>query len=126
MLDVFGNLDIESYKAKKIQSGQSNKSVNNHLIVLNKCLNTAHDWGVLKNMPKIKLLKIQPQKFDFLNAEECQLLLDNCQGMFKEMILFGLKTGLRFGELIALEWGDIDFRNNLITVQKSIARGSPR
>ncbi|MDX9913672.1 MAG: site-specific integrase [Candidatus Moranbacteria bacterium] len=42
---------------------------------------------------------------------------------YKEMVLFALKTGLRFGELIALEWGDIDFKNSLATIQKSIARG---
>lgn len=39
------------------------------------------------------------------------------------MVLFALKTGLRFGELIALEWGDIDLMNSLATIQKSIARG---
>lgn len=122
-LDKISNLDIESYKAKKIKSGQSNKSVNNHLIVLNKCFNTAQEWGIIRSTPKIKLLKVQPQKFDFLSAEECQLLLDNCDGMLKEMVLLALKTGLRFGELIALEWSDVDLRNNLITVQKSIARG---
>lgn len=122
-IDKIGNLDIESYKAKKLHSGQSNKSVNNHLIVLNKCFNTAQEWGVIQNTPKIKLLKVQPQKFDFLSSEECQLLLDNCDGLLKEMVLFALKTGLRFGELIALEWSDIDFRNNLATIQKSIVRG---
>lgn len=122
-LDKISNLDIENYKAKKLQSGQANKSVNNHLIVLNKCLNTAQDWGVIENTPNIKLLKVQPQKFDFLSIEECQLLLDNCDGLLKEMVLFALKTGLRFGELIALEWSDIDFKSNLATIQKSIVRG---
>ncbi|MCX6792924.1 MAG: site-specific integrase [Candidatus Falkowbacteria bacterium] len=122
-LDKISNLDIESYKAKKLQSSQANKSVNNHLIILNKCFRTAQEWGVIDNIPKIKLLKVQPQKFDFLSAEECQLLLDNCDGVLREMVLVGLKTGLRFGELIALEWSDIDFKSNLMTVQKSIARG---
>lgn len=122
-LDKISNLDIENYKVKKLQSGQANKSVNNHLIVLNKCLNTAQDWGVIKNTPNIKLLKVQPQKFDFLSTEECRLLLDNCDGLLKEMVLFALKTGLRFGELIALEWSDIDFKSNLATIQKSIVRG---
>jgi integrase len=122
-LDKISNLDIESYKAKKLQSGQSNKSVNNHLIALNKCLHMAQEWGVVENTPKIKLLKVQPQKFDFLRSEECDSLLDNCDGTLKEMVLLGLKTGLRFGELIALEWSDIDLKSNLATIQKSIARG---
>lgn len=122
-LNKVNNLDIESYKAKKRESGQSNKSINNHLIVLSKCLNIAQEWGIIQITPKIKLLKVQPQKFDFLSIEECQLLLDHCEGTLKEMVLLGLKTGLRFGELIALEWKDINFSSNLMTVQKSITRG---
>lgn len=122
-LDKISNLDIENYKAEKLQSGQANKSVNNHLIVLNKCLNTAKEWGVIENTPNIKLLKVQPQKFDFLSIEECQLLLDNCEGLLREIVLVGLKTGLRFGELIALKWENINFQSNLMTVQKSISRG---
>lgn len=122
-LDKIRNLDIESYKASKLQSGQSNKSVNNHLIALNKCFSTALEWEVVKNIPKVKLLKVQPQKFDFLSLEECQLLMSNCDGLLQEMVAVALATGLRFGELIALEWDDINFTNNLMTVQRSISRG---
>jgi integrase len=122
-LNKISNFDIENYKALKIKSKQSNKSINNHLIVLNKCLRTAQEWEVVESIPKIKLLKIPPQKFDFLNIEECELLLNNSIGVLREMILFGLKTGLRFGELIALNWNDINFQNNIIVVQKSISRG---
>jgi len=123
LLDKINSFDVEGYKAKKLQAGQSCKSVNNHLIVLNKCLRTAQDWEVIKEVPKIKLLKVAPQKFDFLSTEECQLLLDSCEGILKEMVLLGLKTGLRFGELIALKWSDIDLRRKMATIQQSIARG---
>lgn len=122
-LDKISNLDIESYKSAKLQTGLSRKSVNNQLIVLNKCFHTAQDWEVILNIPKIKLLKVEPQKIDFLNIDECQSLLDQCEGQLKEMILLGLKTGLRFGELIALQWTDINFKSGLMTVQKSISRG---
>jgi len=123
LLNKINNFDIETYKSLKMKSGQSNKSINNHLIVLNKCLRVAQEWEIVKNIPKIKLLKIPPQKFDFLSIEECELLLNNSTGILKEMILVGLKTGLRFGELIALNWSDINFQNNIMIVQKSISRG---
>jgi integrase len=122
-LNKITNLDVESYKAEKIKAGQSHKSINNHLIVLSKCLNVAKEWEVISSMPKVKLLKVPPQKFDFLTTDECQKLLDSCEGLLFEMILFGLKTGLRFGELIALKWEDINLKGLLATVQRSIARG---
>lgn len=39
------------------------------------------------------------------------------------MILTGFRTGLRLGELIALQWGDIDFKHRLIRVSRNIAAG---
>ena len=39
------------------------------------------------------------------------------------MILLALQTGLRFGELIALRWQDIDFGKKTLTVNRNIVRG---
>ena len=122
-LDKICSLDIENFKAEKKRKGLSHKTINNHLIVLSKCLKTAREWEVIINVPKMKLLKVPPQKFDHLSKEECQLLLDHCDGILKEMLLFGIKTGLRFGELIALEWKDVNFQNRSIAVQRSFSRG---
>jgi integrase len=122
-IDKIKSLDIESFKAEKIKAGLCNKTVNNLLIVLSKCFKMAEEWEVITSAPKLKLLKVPPQKVNSLTEEESQLLLDNCDGWLKDMILVALKTGLRFGELIALEWSDIDFKNNVMTVKKSISRG---
>ncbi|MFZ4648911.1 MAG: tyrosine-type recombinase/integrase [Patescibacteria group bacterium] len=122
-LDQIRTLDIEEYKGKKLQDGQSMKSVNNHLIAFNKCMKTAQDWEVISQIPKAKLLKVPPQTFDFLSIEECSTILNYCEGMLGEMVLFALYTGVRFGELIAISWDDINFGEGIITIQKSITRG---
>lgn len=122
-LDQIRTLDIEEYKGKKLQEGQSMKSVNNHLIAFNKCMRTAQDWEVINQIPKVKLLKVPPQKFDFLSTEECSTILSRCEGMLGEMVLFALYTGVRFGELIAVDWSDINFSKGIVTIQKSITRG---
>jgi len=122
-LDQINGLDIENFKAKEIKAGLSHKSINNFLIVISRCLKVAQEWGVIEKVPRIKLLKVQAQKFDHLSEEECQLLLDNSEGLLRDLILVALKTGLRFGELIALEWKDVDFANHQMTVRQSIYRG---
>ena len=122
-LDEINGLDIENFKSKEVKAGLSNKSINNFLIVMSRCLKVAQEWGVIEKVPRIKLLKVQIPKFDHLSESECQTLLDNCDGLLRDMILVALKTGLRFGELIALEWKDIDFSNNQMTVKQSLYRG---
>lgn len=117
------NYDIEEYKTRKLKSGLSPKTVNNHLIVLSRCLNTALEWNIIENVPKIKRLKVAPQKYDFLNEVESRQILENTSGTLHDMILVALKTGVRFGELIALEWSDIDFQEKVLIVRQAIVRG---
>jgi integrase len=37
--------------------------------------------------------------------------------------MFALQTGARAGEQLALQWGDIDFRSNLVVFRRSSTRG---
>ncbi|MCF7900582.1 site-specific integrase [Candidatus Babeliales bacterium] len=122
-LDNISNQLVEKYKREKQKTRLCNKSINNHLTVLRKCLETALEWQILETTPRVKLLKTPPSKFDYLNESECKLLLDNSNGNLHDMILLALNTGLRFGELIALTWKDIDFEKRLLTINKAIAKG---
>ena len=124
-LNKISALDIEKFKAEKIKAGLSNKSINNFLIIIGKCLKTAIEWEVIDKTPKIKQLTIQKQKYDFLTEQELTILISHSQGITKDMIIVASRTGLRFGELIALEWQNLDL-NSLepkITVEKAISRG---
>jgi len=70
----------------------------------------------------IKPLKTPPQKFDHLSISECINLLDNTKGDLHGMILLGLNTGLRFGEIIALTWKNINFGKKELYINKSISK----
>jgi integrase len=38
-------------------------------------------------------------------------------------VLCGLRTGMRAGELLALQWGDINWQRRFIQVQRNLVRG---
>lgn len=117
------NLQVEQFKAKKTQEGLTNKSINNYLGVFRKCLSDAVEWEKLEKVPKIKRLKARPAEFDFLTPEESRQLLNHAKGIWHEMILLALKTGLRYGELRALKWEDINWDAKILTVNRTIYRG---
>ncbi|MFH1772992.1 MAG: site-specific integrase [Patescibacteria group bacterium] len=121
-IDKISSLKIEEYKSAKMKQGLANKTINNQLAVLGKCLHTAEEWEILKKAPKIKLFKVPPQKFDFLSINESQQLLNSAKGIWREMILIALKTGLRLGEITALDWSDVNIGNKLLTVRRSLVR----
>ncbi len=126
LLERLDSRHIEGFKAQQRQTGLHPKSINNQLATLRKCLNTAVDWGELQFVPRIKALKTPTPKFEYLSMEETERLLsDDQEPLWNGMILTALQTGMRFGELLGLEWSAIDFQQNLITVRRSIVRGRP-
>jgi len=118
-IDKIDTLQVEQYKSKKTGEGLTNKTVNNHLTVLSSCLRTAQEWFELKKIPKMKNLKMPLLKIDFLSRDECELLLANTKGVWREIIFTALKTGLRRGELKGLNWSDINWNNKTLTVRHS-------
>lgn len=119
-LDEISNRNIEEYKAIKVNYGLRPKTINNHLTVLRKCLGTAQEWGLVEHLPKIKMLRVDPPKTTYLTTEECQRLLSGAEGKWYEMIYVALNTGLRFGELTALMWVDVDFERKILTIQRAL------
>jgi integrase len=117
--------EIEQLKAKVLAAELSRKRANNILAVLSKIIHYARDIGILETVPTVKLLKLPPAKFDFLTFDELEGLLDGAgvEPTFRAAILVGAEAGLRMGEIIGLEWDDVDFRNRTLTVMRSEWQG---
>src|SRR5215472_11832367 len=61
--------DIERYKAQRVRAGYTNKTIKNHLTVLNKCLVTGYEWLNLPGAPpKIKWPRCASYRTDYLSA----------------------------------------------------------
>jgi integrase len=127
LIPFFGNTSVdkiethhvEAYKAKKKGEALQNQTINNHLTVLSGCLRNAQERYDLARIPKIKFLKTPPPRTDFLLPQEAERLLAHSSGLWRDVFLMALKTGLRFGELKGLSWADINWSNASLTVRQS-------
>jgi integrase len=116
---------VELFKASKVAC-YNPKTINNMLAVMGKCLRCAYEEYELESkLPKIQLMKTTDPDFDYLSIEESELLLKYANGVWQDMILVALKAGLRLGELLALDWNDLNFVSKIITVRRSMYKGSP-
>ena len=122
-LDVIQQREIETYKSAKLKAGLAPKSVNNHLTILRRILSLATEWGVLSHVPPVKWLRVPEPEFDFLDFEEAPRLEKGAAGEWAVMIIVGLTTGLRQGELLALRWEDVDLVRGRLLVRRAVARG---
>jgi integrase len=124
-LDEVTNEDIQHLKAEL--RDLSTKTVNNVLTVLNRLLKVAVEWGVLDKMPAtIKLLKAPKPTMAFYDFAEYERLVEAAGTLdwrIQAMALLGGDAGLRSGEIIALEWSDIDFRRGQLHIRQAEWRG---
>lgn len=117
-------LGIEEFKASKLKAGLSPKTINNLLSILRKSLMCAEEWELLIKVPRIKWLRVPPSPYRFLSIEQSRQLLAGAENVFwYAMILCALRTGMRIGEMCALDWSDINWERRTITVRRSIGDG---
>ena len=112
----------------KTGNGLSANSVNAIISVLQSSLQTAHLIGVANEYTanKIKRPKLIERPVEcFTLAEQKQIEQAILNGKKDKLygIILCLYSGLRIGELIALQWSDIDFAKGILTVSKSCHDG---
>jgi integrase len=122
-LDDIGERRIEAYNAKKLEAKLSKKTVNNHLTVLRRLLALARRFNLIERVPELMWLKAPWPELDFLSFEEADRLVAGADGECHAMILLGLRSGLRQGELIGLRWEDVDLFAGKLLVRQAITRG---
>ena len=89
-------------------------------------LKTAVEWDVLDRMHcAIRLLPIQKSSASFHDFDDFERLVEAAKydRQAHLIVLLGGAAGLRCGEMMALEWKDVDFRKRQLTVQRSDWKG---
>lgn len=110
------------------RKGLGNVYINKLVQLLRVIFNYAIDSELLSKSPVLKKFRLTEEKKEIqvLDEQQIQAFLDVAKKRniktYAIMAAF-LYTGIRRGELLALEWSDIDFKNNRIKINKQIYRG---
>jgi integrase len=120
-LDAITNQDVQQLKAWMRE--KSPKTVNNVLCLLNVLLKKAVEWALIAQMScSIKLLPVGPGKTAFHDFEDYERLVEVARTIDARtllIVLLGGDAGLRSGEMIALEWADVDLAKRQLCVRQS-------
>jgi integrase len=117
--------DIETYVARRIDSGATPATVNRELSVLRHILKRAVRWNHITRNPidGWKPLKEAPGRTRFLSEDEIAKLLAACDesrcAYLRTFVLIALNTGLRRGEVLSLNRQSIDWQNRAATIAKT-------
>jgi integrase len=123
-LDAITNESIQRLKGELADLAP--KTVNNVLSLLGTALRVAVDWGVIHAMPaRKKLLRAPPGEMAFYEPVDFERLVAGAEAVGHEvqvLVLLGGEAGLRCGEILGLEWPDVDFARGQLTVQRAVWR----
>ncbi len=138
ILPTLGEYELRELTAETLQKfvvalcgRMSANSVNGTITILQKSLKTALVLGVTDKcyVDGIRRPKSQEKKVECFTLAE-QRKIEQYVMQAKKSKLFGivlcLYTGLRIGELLALEWTDVDLTKGLLFVNKSCHYGKNR
>ena len=111
-------------KTKKPLSG---KTILEHHRLLRAMLHKAVYWQLIVANPaeRVQPPKARKPKRRSYDDEQTKILLENLEQLsiedtkYKVAIILTVFTGVRLGELMGLEWQDVDFKNGIISINRS-------
>jgi len=134
LLPRFGDTRLDEVKVRGIKRlighmqalPRAPKTINNALTLLKTILRYAIEVELLETIPKIKLLQVPPQDFDFLDFDELMVLLDAVRNDLPlyVAVLLAVDAGLRAGEIAGIQWQDINFQLGRLKVVRQLQDGN--
>ena len=111
--------EIEDFITRKRDGGISAASGNRLLCRIKNMLKKAVDWGYIDSNPAagIKQAREVVKESGYLEKDEVAALLQACGSRLRPVLVTAVYTGMRFGELMGLEWRNVDFERGFITLR---------
>ena len=134
LIPTFGRKRLDAIKSEDVQrlkaqlEFKSPKTVNNVLTVLSVLLKKAVEWEVIERMPcTVKLLRVDKGTAAFHDFDEYERLVEVARSIDPRtllVVLLGGDAGMRCGEILALEWNDVDLVKHPTSSMRSWKRSS--
>jgi integrase len=126
--------EVKQLANEMLAQGKSRSTVKMTLAPLSEMFNHAiEDGHFTAANPVLRILRrnrtdegTQHEKVTFLTRDEVTRLLTACRehfAAFYPLVLCLVRTGMRIGEAIALQWGDTDFAGRFADVKRNLVDG---
>jgi len=120
-------IKVEQFIKAKKEEGLSTQMINHLITLLKATFQKMIDDELIHHNPllKVKKPRIVAKKFDIIDSKEVEILLNTAKEHypnFYPLIFTAIFTGMRQGELFALQWNKIDWLNRKILIDSNFTR----
>jgi site-specific recombinase XerD len=113
---------IRQYLAELLDSGKQDTTLHAHARAIKTLVRFWHEEKYMPELIKFEMPKLAKKRLPILTAEELKKLIKACNVRDKAIVMFMADSGLRRGETIKLNWGDVNFQTGLIRVEQGKGR----
>lgn len=113
---------LEGFKAHR-KNFVKDATINRELAVLKTIFTKAIKWGYASRNPvkEVSLFKEERTPIRILTVEERAQLLSESHELLRPILLMALKTGMRQGEILNLQWKNVDLESETISITQTKA-----
>jgi integrase len=126
-LEQFGVENQQTFLTRVFEKGVSRKTLLNVLGTLSSILSTARDWGYNCEQIEVSKLRLPPRSARFegrhFTIDQLKKILAIAEEPWHTLFCILTMEGLRAGEVLGLQWRDLDLDNQLLHVRRSAWQG---
>jgi integrase len=122
-LDRLNALQVQSIYGQKLDAGLSPRSVEIIHVTLHKALKQAVGWTLIPRNVTEAATPPRPLRKEIkpLSREQAQMLLQAARGdALHAFYVLAVTTGMRNGELLGLQWRDVDLEDRTLRVRRTV------
>ena len=122
-LEQFGVENQQAFVTRVFEKGLSRKTVLNVLGTLSSILSTARDWGYNCEQIDVKKLHLPPRSVRYeaahFTVDQLNKILALAGEPWRTLFCILAIEGLRAGEVLGLQWADVDLERQLLQIRRS-------
>ena len=109
---------VRAYLALRIDQGNKDTTVHAHARAVRTLLRFWHAEGYTPALVRFDMPKLLKKRLPILTKEQLGIIIRACNVRDKAIVLFMADSGLRRGEVCALNWSDVDMQTGLVRVRQ--------
>lgn len=114
--------EVEKWRNKRLADGIKPATTNRQLNLIKGCLSRAVEWEVIDShdLQKVKAQTVDNAKVRYLSKDEEYRLRESLAKFdikhLTTIVILAINTGMRKGEILSLNWNDVNLENKVLTV----------
>jgi len=114
---------LEAYNEARLAEKAAPRTVNIEVKTLQRMCSVAIEEGILEASPLrgVKHLE-ESRRTIILKSEDLRVIIERAQPWVRWFLRVALSIGARRGEVLGLQWGDVDFENEELTIRPETSK----